>query len=243
VRRGRRVRALSPRRLASVVLALSLGALASTAAAEPGVRERIAALATQQNRTPVCASLLRRAAGKPVLKVRDRVEAARLATTLPNSLEIIFRPGPSEWGHAHIRVGDRVYDLGAANFARNDQFLATSWFPREEAYGFVFSCDEGTRCSLQATYADKVRKLKAGVLKYQLRPWETPAPQGENCETFVANTLRQLCPGLGLYPAGHYAGATGLARWCLASPKLEGVTIYSGTDAAAQDTFKLRRLE
>jgi len=41
----------------------------------------------------------------------------------------------------------------------------------------------------------------------------------------------------------HYAGATGLARWCLASPKLEGVTIYSSKDAAAQDTFKLRRLE
>jgi hypothetical protein len=229
--------------LASVVLTLALGATAPLAGAEPAVRDQITALAAQHNRTPVCAALLRRAAGKPVLKLRDRADAAKLSSAAPNSFEIIFRPAPSEWGHAHIRVGERVFDLGAPGFARDELSRLATWFPREEAYGFVFACDEGTRWRLQETYGDKVKKHRTGELKYQLKPWETPTPQGENCETFVASTLRKLVPGLGLYPEGRYAGAVGLAQWCLGSPRLAGITIYSSADEAAKDTFTLRRLE
>jgi len=223
--------------LAALLAALLLAQVAR--AQVPSVREAAAALAAR-NPTPVARSLQDRVR-VPVVKVRGCVEAGRYAQGLPPSVEVIFRPDASEWGHAHVRVGEMVYDLGAAYFARATPMRSAGWLDRD-AYGFVFSCTAEQQARLQQVYGDKVRKIQRGELKYQLKPWETPTPQGENCETFVVSTLCQHLPELGMYPPTRYAGATGLARFCLSSRKLEAVTIYSTQDPAASEGFAFRKV-
>jgi hypothetical protein len=53
-----------------------------------------------------------------------------------------------------------------------------------------------------------------------------------------------VVPNLGLYGFPGYRGAVGLGQWCLRSnPKVEAITVYSTGDAAAQEGFRMEKLE
>lgn len=207
------------------------------------LQERATALAQRNPDSAPSAALQHRVRQRPIIRIQDEFDVDPYVNKLADTIEIIFRPDASEWGHAHIRAGDHVYDLGGSYFARALRLDDGVDLLMRESYGFVFASTPQTVAALKQTYGDKVARLNAGTLQYQLRPWETPRPEGENCETFVTNTLRELVPELNVYSATQYRGAIGLARWGLAHPQLQAVTIYSPRNIASDETFIFRKLE
>jgi len=209
------------------------------------VQRRAVAFARQHNTTPVARRLLSKVRSRPVMKVRSPETLRAYAEAMSNSVEIIYRPSPSEPGHIHVRAGDKLFDLGNVRFARAGQFTTSgSVLNREEAYGFVLPASAAQIRRLQEIYTDKVGRVRNGQLpfdEYGRRP-------GESCETFVTNTLREVCPELGLDAQYRFGtmGAHGLAKWCLTtSSALQAVTIYSSSrqDPAANEAFTFRKVE
>ena len=212
----------------------------------PSLGARTAAYAQRWNSTPVAAHVLQRVGNRPVIKVRENAqETRRLTQKFADTLGVVFVPHASEWGHALIRVGSMVYHLGDVRYA-SAKHLSDAFYVREKmaAYEFMFKSDRHTVQRLKRIFADKVQKIQSGELHYQLRPWETNPPQGQNCETFVTSTLKQELPHLGLYEG--YKGAVGLAQWCMrpGSPA-EAACIYAapGHDPAARDNFRFDLLD
>ena len=156
-----------------------------------------------------------------------------------DSIEIIFRPGASEWGHIHLRAGDKVFDLGGARFARADKLHTASAVLRGDSYGFVFGMSPTTVNQLKSNLETKVARAKTGQLRFSFKPWQE---RGDSCETFIARTLREIAPELGVYQSG-FRGATGLGKWGLKSDKLEALTIYSPRDIAASENFTFQKLD
>lgn len=209
------------------------------------VQRQAVAYARQHNTTPVARRLLSRVRSRPVLKVRSPEALRSYAAAMVNSVEIIYRPAPSEPGHIHVRAGDKIFDLGNVRFARAGHFITGgSMLTREDAYGFVLPATPVQIQRLQEIYAEKVGRVTSGALpfdEYGRRP-------GESCETFVTNSLREVCPEFGLDAKYRFGtmGAHGLAKWCLTeSAHLQAVTIYSPShrDPAADEGFTFRKVE
>ncbi|MCA9668069.1 MAG: hypothetical protein KC503_20865, partial [Myxococcales bacterium] len=226
-----------------VVALLGVAAASASAAAraEPSVRQRAETYAQQHNRAAISQALSRRARGRPVITLPGKQQVRSYCEAFKHdTIEIIFRPHASEWGHIHLRAGDTVYDLGGSRFARADKLPDASSVVRGAAYGFVFGMSRETISQLKRQLDDKVRKAKSGELRFSYKPWQE---QGHSCETFITSTLRELTPALGVYRSG-FRGATGLGKWGLSSDKLEAITLYgASSDKATRERFAFDKLD
>lgn len=115
-----------------------------------------ASLANTANFRPakVSTALQTKLRGK-TLMVAPKAKTGAYATAMKNSVEVMFMPHASNYGHLLVRVGERLYDMPGPGGARNQRFSdAMSWV-HSPAYGFVYA-----RSSQQSRFCrDNLRTL------------------------------------------------------------------------------------
>lgn len=180
----------------------------------------------------VSAALQSKLRGK-LLMVAPRSKTAAYATAMKNSVEVLFMPNASSYGHLLVRVGDRMYDMPGPGGARKQRFTdAMSWV-HSPAYGFVY-----------ARSAEQIDVLK--------REFEAFASAGHgfsmagsgpttfSCAGFVTSALRKHAPEL---EVGLSAGAISAAANILRAGKHDAVTLYgTAAEQAGNADFSFQKL-
>lgn len=171
---------------------------------------------------------------KKLMAVRNGDDARRYKEDMKDTVEVLFMPSASSYGHLLVRVGDRAYDLPGSFGARTLDVERLSSTGRD-MYGFVF---ESTRQGV----AELQRDFEAFIAT---NPKFSMSGSGSggcySCAGFVTHVLSTKAPEL---QVGLSASAVGSARRLLNTDMAAAVTLYGrAADAAGSDDFRFEKLE
>ncbi len=181
----------------------------------------------------VSASLKATLRGKTLMVApKNRTEA--YAKAMKNSVEVLFQPNASSYGHILVRVGNRMYDMPGPSGARKQNFKDAMRWVNSHTYGFVYARTSSQITKLQSEFeafanaGHSFDMYGAGPTKF-------------SCAGFVTAALKKHAPELGI---GLSAGAIGAAHRLLSSGKHDAVTLYgSAAGEAGSANFKFLKLQ
>lgn len=222
---------MATRLVTALVVAL---ALLSAPAASAAGRLGVVSNAARYRAVKVSRALARKARGRPVMTVARERDARSYARDLRDTVEILFQPRASDYGHVLVRIGEAVYDMPNAFGARAQKFHEVLRYVHSPMYGFVFDSTPQRIAELDLAF----RRLIAS------RPAFSPSgsgPDGFSCASFVTSILSSRAPELRV---GLGIAATGVASDLLGDGAHQAMTLY-GTAAAeaGSETFSFERLE
>lgn len=197
---------------------------ARAVAAKPAVRAKAAKLKGTEAFKPVKigTGLMSAARGKPVM-VAPRDKTAAYAKAMKNSVEIMFMPHASSYGHLLVRVGERIYDMPGPGGARRQDFGRAMTWVNSASYGFVYARTEAQVQKLQ-------EKFEAFANAGHGFSMAGAGPTKFSCAGFVTAALKEHAPELKI---GISVGAIGAARRLLQSGNHDAVTLYGRAVAEA----------
>ncbi len=202
---------------------------ARAAVAKPAAVKKAAVLKAFTAKNPG-ASILRKIGNKQLLTVKSDKSAAYTAKA-KNSVEVIFTPHSSQYGHIWVRVGNRIFDLpGPHSHGRNREFRT----PYETGYGFVHH-----------TTPKQIEKLQRGfdaLIAGQPRFSEYGGGQNNtfSCASFVTSVLQRHAPELKVNLS---MSAVSVAKRLLTSGRHDAVTLYGDAiNQVASANFEFVRL-
>jgi hypothetical protein len=209
-------------------------------AAQPAANATFKERAKAFQKAPVSPTTKSKANNKLIMTVK-KGQQKQYAKSMKDTVEVIFAPGASRYGHLYIRVGERLYDVpggrgpgglkGPAIF-NNRAFKDKRFWGA--TYGFVFKSNPGEVAKLQKEY-EAVAKSGAqfsiagtGCGSY-------------SCAGFVTSVLNSKAPQLQIGKSG---GAISASRSLLRSGKHDAITLYSSAvDAAKGESFSFEKIE
>jgi len=153
-----------------------------------------------------------------------------------DTIEILFQPRASKWGHLLIRVGDRIYDYGNANLIRNRNFINANRFYTGDSpmYGFVFEVTQEKIPQIQEAFENAIKNRM---------PFSEHGGEGtENCTSFVTKRLQEVVPELGIFQS---VNAKSVSREFLRTKtNVKMLTIYhnSSDSLVAKGDFQFEKL-
>lgn len=227
--------------LASLALFGTL-TIAGTAQAAPTPRRATAAkpvkkatLKNVQQFKPaqVSTALKSRLRGKPLM-VTPREKAGEYAQAMKHSVEVMFMPNASSYGHLLIRVGTRIYDMPGFGGVRKQDFDSALRWITSPAYGFVYARSPKQIQTLQ-------REFEAFANSNPKFSIAGTGPTSFSCAGFVTANLQRHAPEL---EVGLSAGAIGAAARLLRSGSHDAVTLYGhAASQAGSEDFKFLKLQ
>jgi hypothetical protein len=153
---------------------------------------------------------------------------------MKHSVEVLFMPNASSYGHILVRVGTRMYDMPGPGGARKQNFTDAMRWVNSHAYGFVYARTEAQIASLQTEFeafanaGHGFSMAGAGPTKF-------------SCAGFVTAALKKHAPELGI---GLNVGAISAANRILRSGNHDAVTLYgSAAGEAGKADFKFLKLQ
>jgi hypothetical protein len=181
----------------------------------------------------VGASLQASLKGKSLM-VAPKNKTGDYAKAMKNSVEIMFQPNASSYGHLLVRVGTRMYDMPGPGGARKQNFKDAMRWVNSHAYGFVYARTTKQIETLQ-------REFEAFANAGHGFSISGGGPTKFSCAGFVTAALQKHAPEL---KVGLSVGAIGAARRLLASGSHDAVTLYgSAAGEAGKADFKFLKLE
>jgi hypothetical protein len=206
-------------------------AAADQARARPAAS--VAAAAARHRPAQVSPTLQRKVGGRPIL-MATRDSAAAYARDLRDTIEVLFAPRASEYGHLYVRVGERLYDLPGPWGARAQAFGDAMRWVNSPMYGFVFDSTPEEVAAVDGAF----RALIASRPRFSVYG---TGPGEFSCAGFCTAVLQDRVPALRI---GLSAGAIDTAARLFRSGLHQGVTIYgSATARTGDDGFSFERLE
>ncbi|MCP4448636.1 MAG: hypothetical protein GY811_25360 [Myxococcales bacterium] len=183
--------------------------------------------------TTVSAGLKASLRGKPLM-VAPKAKTGEYARAMKNSVEIMFMPHASSYGHLLVRVGDRMYDMPGPSGARNQNFSDAMRWVNSAGYGFVY-----------ARTSQQIAKLKQKFETFANAghgfSMAGSGPTNFSCAGFVTAALKEHAPEL---KVGLSVGAIGAARRLLNSGSHDAVTLYGNAAGEAGNAdFKFLKLQ
>tara|TARA_R110002096_G_scaffold433381_2_gene652010 strand:- start:58764 stop:59504 length:741 start_codon:yes stop_codon:yes gene_type:complete len=179
--------------------------------------------------TTVGAGLKASLRGKPLM-VAPKAKTAEYAKAMKNSVEVMFMPHASSYGHLLVRVGERIYDMPGPSGARNQKFSDAMRWVNSAGYGFVY-----------ARTTDQIGKLQQEFEAFANAGHKFSmaggGPTSFSCAGFVTAVLKDHAPEL---KVGLSVGAISAARRLLQSGTHDAVTLYgqaAGEAGRADFTF------
>ena len=168
------------------------------------------------------------------LMVTPKSKAGAYAREMKNSVEVMFQPNASSYGHILVRVGERIYDMPGPGGARNQHFVDAMQRVHSPAYGFVYARSSQQIATLQRGFEEFANAghgfSVAGV-----------GPTKFSCAGFVTAALRQHAPDL---EVGLSAGAISAASHLLRNGKYDAITLYgTAAEQAGHADFKFLKLQ
>lgn len=171
--------------------------------------------------------------GKPVM-VAPKNKTKDYQKAMKNSVEIMFMPHASSYGHLLVRVGDRLYDMPGPSGARNQNFSDAMRWVNSAGYGFVYARTSKQIESLQKEF-EAFANAGHGFSIAGSGPTEF------SCAGFVTSALQRHAPEL---KVGLSVGAIGAARRLLSSGSHDAVTLYGrAVDEAGNADFQFAKLQ
>jgi hypothetical protein len=181
----------------------------------------------------VGASLQNSLRGK-TLMVAPKNKTGDYAKAMKHSVEVLFMPNASSYGHILVRVGNRMYDMPGPGGARKQNFTDGMRWVNSHAYGFVYARTESQITSLQ-------QEFEAFANAGHGFSMAGGGPTKFSCAGFVTAALKKHAPELGI---GLSVGAISAANRILRSGKHDAVTLYgSAANEAGKADFKFLKLQ
>jgi len=183
--------------------------------------------------TTVGAGLKASLRGKPLM-VAPKAKTGEYAKAMKNSVEIMFMPHASSYGHLLVRVGERIYDMPGPSGARNQKFSDAMRWVNSAGYGFVY-----------ARTTDQINKLQEKFEAFANAGHgfsiSGSGPTSFSCAGFVTAVLKDHAPEL---KVGLSVGAIGAARRLLQSGSHDAVTLYGqAAGEAGKADFSFEKLQ
>jgi hypothetical protein len=227
--------------LAAALLFVFTGANVQAVDAAPRVR-RVAKPAVKASKlrgtaaykVKTVGAALKASVGKRKLMAVPKSKTAAYAKSMKNSVEVIFEPNASSYGHVLVRVGKRIYDMPGPWGARNQNFSTAMKYVNSHAYGFVY-----------ARTAKQITRLQKGfdALTNAGHAFDMvgTGPTSFSCAGFVTAGLKAHAPELKISLTG---GAIHAAELMLRSSKPDAVTLYGrAINDAGKANFKFKKLQ
>jgi len=171
--------------------------------------------------------------GKQVM-VAPKAKVGEYAKAMQNSVEIMFQPNASSYGHILVRVGGRMYDMPGPSGARRQNFTDAMRWVNSHAYGFVYARTPAQIETLQ-------REFEAMANAGHGFSIAGTGPTKFSCAGFITAALRDHAPDL---KVGLSAGAISAARQLLRSGSHDAVTLYgSAAGEAGKADFQFLKLQ
>jgi hypothetical protein len=150
-----------------------------------------------------------------------------------DTVELIFSPHASSYGHMYVRVGDRLLDLHGPWGARNDSFKQQIGYGSSAMYGFTFKVGKKRVASLLTEY----KKLISSNPKFD----EYGSGKCFSCASFVTSILQSHAPEL---MVRNSVSAIGVGASLLRSSKVDGVTLYrAAANKASNSDFSFDKID
>lgn len=182
----------------------------------------------------VSGTLAHKARGKPIMAVGRGGDARAYARDLRDTVEVLFQPRASDYGHVLVRIGEQVYDMPNSFGARAQPFHQALRWVHSPMYGFVFD-------STPQRVAELDKAFRALIAS---RPRFSPSGSGPDtfsCAAFVSHILESRAPELRV---GLSIAASGLASDLLRGGAHQALTLYgSAASEAGSDSFTFERIE
>jgi hypothetical protein len=150
-----------------------------------------------------------------------------------HTIEVLFQPEASSYGHLLVRVGDRMFDYGNPMSLRDQDFASAMRFVRSPMYGFVLESTAERVDEVQAAF----RELIAS------RPAFSSSGGGDSysCASFVTSILKDFAPELRI---DRSVSAVGVARRMLNRSDVGAIALYGrAAEDAASERFTFAKLE
>ncbi len=179
-------------------------------------------------------ALSRKAGGRPVMAVAGERAARAYARDLRDTVEILFQPRASDYGHMLVRIGEQVYDMPSSFGPRAQRFHEALRYVHSPMYGFVFD-------STPQRIAQLDRAFRALIASRPAFSSFGSGPDGYSCAAFVTSILSSRAPELQIGPG---IAATSVASDLLGGGGYQGLTLYgSAAGEAGSESFTFERLE
>lgn len=189
--------------------------------------ERLAQFRLAEHNGAPLVRVRRHVRGRPVLEMKSSSQPTLntyAQSFLSDTVEVMFKPDASQYGHILVRAGDYIYDLGNVRFARARPFMQTMSSEWGEVYGFLFKSNPQDIATVKQILADKVAQVQRGEIQFTV----SGTGATENCAEFVSSVLETEMPYLGI-PRSY--GAIGMCRTLLTrNENIEAVNVYSRSD-------------
>lgn len=206
-----------------------------TRPARPSGPATVAANGARYRPSKVSGALARRLGGRSVMAVgRGGRQGKAYARDLGDTVEILFQPHASSFGHVLVRIGQQVYDMPNAMGARSQSFDSMLRWIHSPMYGFVFD-------STPERVAELDRAFKSFIASRPAFSTMGSGPDGYSCAAFVTSVLASKAPELQI---GLEVGATTFASGLFRAGSHQAVTLYgSAADQAGSESFRFERLD
>lgn len=203
-------------------------------AAKPAAATAAKLRGTTAYKPKTVGAALKATVGKRKLMAVPKSKTAAYAKSMKNSVEVIFEPNASSYGHVLVRVGKRLYDMPGPWGARNQNFSTAMQYVNSHAYGFVYA-----RTAKQITRLQK--GFDALVKANHEFDMVGTGPSAFSCAGFVTAGLKAHAPELKISLT---AGAIHAADLLLRSSKPDAVTLYGrAVNDAGKADFKFKKLQ
>jgi len=182
----------------------------------------------------VSGTLARKAGGKTIMAVARGRDGGAYARDLRDTVEVLFQPRASGYGHILVRIGEQVYDMPNASGARSQSFKSALRYVNSPMYGFVFDSTPQRVAELDKAF----RTLVASRPRFSSFG---SGPDGFSCAAFVTHILSSQAPELQIDLG---IGAVGLASGLLRGGAHQALTLYgSAASEAGSESFRFERLD
>ena len=119
----------------------------------------------------------------------SKAQAGPYAKAMKNSIEVLFEPTASVYGHLLVRVGERLYDFPGPWGTRNQKFSTAMRYVNSHAYGFVYPRTAKQIQKLQREF-EKFANAGHRFSEFGSGPTEF------SCAAFVTSVLKTHAPDL-----------------------------------------------
>ncbi len=171
--------------------------------------------------------------GKKIM-VAPKLRTGKYAKAMKNSVEVIFMPHASSYGHILVRVGDRLYDMPGPGGARNQKFESAMRWVNSAGYGFVYARTSSQITKLQREFESFANAGHGFSIS-------GAGPTTFSCAGFVTAALKEHAPELKI---GLSVGAIGAARRILQAGTHDAITLYGqAAGQAGSADFKFEKLQ
>lgn len=171
---------------------------------------------------------------RPVLAVPPSKVGAYTTAMQADTIEVVFSPDASQYGHLEVRIGDRMFDMPGWSGAQENDF-ASSMRWGSNAYGFVFKVGKPRVRALLQAYRD----LMATNPEFSIMG--TGHLNCYSCAGFVTSVLADAAPNLGVRAT---PGAVSAASSLLSAGAYDALALYgSAADQIGSDDFTFTKLD